>query len=110
VRFNVQVPEATEQGVYANWLAIWSTAYEFTFDFGVTLPAGPAVDSDGNPVTLVPTKVVARVKLPPAVIFDFIRATNGAMTNYEQQFGDIKRFGEDPPMYPPDDQPPTGGS
>jgi hypothetical protein len=41
----------------------------------------------------VPCRVVARVKIPPTVVFSLIRAINENMTRYEQAFGEIQRPG-----------------
>ena len=37
--FNLQVPPELEGGVYANFLGVWHTGYEFTLDFAVIQPA-----------------------------------------------------------------------
>jgi hypothetical protein len=89
-------------GVYANVLAIWHTAHEFTLDFLVSSqPAQPGETPEGEPIVQVPQRLVARVRIPPGVIFDVLRALNENMTNYEQTFGQIHRPGEGPPTYPP---------
>jgi Protein of unknown function (DUF3467) len=93
-RFEIQVPPEQEAGVYANFLSVWHTAYEFTLDFAATQP--PQIDDGADPSSpaRVPCRVVARVKIPPTVVFDLIRAINENMTRYEQAFGEIQRPGE----------------
>lgn len=86
------VPPAQDAGAYANALAPWFSVHEFTLDFGVTLP--PVRDDDGS-TDIVPCLVVSRVKVPVTMIFDMLQAINGIMTQYEEQFGSIKRIGED---------------
>jgi hypothetical protein len=94
--FQIQVPNDLEPGVYANFLSVWHTAYEFTLDFGVTQP--PQVDpEDPDGPVRVECRVVSRVKIPVTVLFDVLRALNENMTRYEQVFGEIKR------PEPPDD-------
>ena len=97
--FSVQVPEDMESGVYANFLGVWHTPYEFTLDFAATQPA-----QQGDAGLTVPCKVVARVKVPVGVIFDVIRALNDNMTKYEETFGEIRRPGQPPqePEEPPE--------
>jgi hypothetical protein len=93
--FEVQVPPDMEPGVYANFLGVWHTAYEFTLDFAVTQPPQPADDH-----VKVPCRVVSRVKVPVTVLFDVMRALNDNMTRYEETFGEIRRPG--PPPEPED--------
>ena len=96
--FNVQLPPELEGGTYANFLGVWHTGYEFTLDFAVTQP--PVIPEDeAEPIT-VPCRVVTRVKIPPTLIFDIMRALNENMTTYENTFGEIQR-----PEAPQEDEP-----
>ena len=95
---NFQVPPDLEGGAYANILGVWHTGHEFTLDFAVTQPA--IAPTPAEPTT-VPCRVVARVKIPPSVIFEMLRAINQNMTIYDNQFGEIQRPGstqEDQPQ------------
>ena len=81
---NVQIrtPERWTAGVYANGVGVWSTQTEFTVDFLINLPAEP-----------VPTlEIVARVKVPPALVFQLLRNLSDGMSNYEAQWGKIPDF------------------
>lgn len=98
----VQADPAMTGGVYANTLAIWHTAHEFTLDFLVqSSPAQPAQTPDGQAVINAPHRLVSRVRIPPSAAFDVLRALNENMTNYERAFGAIKTPGQDQPLYPP---------
>lgn len=103
-RVALKIDEAMEGGVYANIMSVWHSPYEFTLDFSVSSPAVPGEDAAGNQTVDVPARVVARVKIPPAVIFAVIRTLNERMTQYEQEFGPIREPGQGPdqPLYPPD--------
>jgi|tagenome__1003787_1003787.scaffolds.fasta_scaffold20867427_2 hypothetical protein len=91
-QLEIQIPDEMEAGVYANALGVWHSAYEFTLDFVVNLPPrSPADPEDSESPTVVPQRVVARVKVPPTQIFNIIRALNENMTNYEDLFGPIRR-------------------
>jgi Protein of unknown function (DUF3467) len=92
----ISVPEALEAGVYANGAGVWHTAHEFTLDFLTLLNSDP-----GEP-EVVPARVVSRVKVPPSVIFDLLRAINMNMTLYEQKYGAIRPVEEAPSDEPPD--------
>jgi hypothetical protein len=87
--FNVQIPPELEGGTYANFLGAWHTGHEFTLDFAVTQP--PVVPENPTEPTTVPCRVVTRVKIPPTLIFDILRALNENMTTYENTFGEIQR-------------------
>jgi len=87
--FEMRVPPELEAGTYSNFLAVWHSPYEFTLDFAVTQPSEPADAGDPNSPIKVSCRVVARVKIPPTLIFSVLRALNENMTNYERKFGDI---------------------
>ena len=78
-------------GVYANFLGVWHTPHEFTLDFAVTQPPSMVQGPDGEPITRVPCEIVARVRVPPTVLFDFLRSINENLTNYEAAFGPVQR-------------------
>jgi hypothetical protein len=92
-QIQIQVPEDIQGGVYANMAIVWHTPYDFTLDFAVTNPS--ATGPDGQ--TVVPSRVVARVKFPPSQIFQLLQAINANMTNYEAAFGPITGPGVRPP-------------
>ena len=83
------VADALSAGTYANFLGVWHTAHEFTLDFAVTQPASIAQTPDGQAVTRVPCQVVARVKVPPTVLFDFLRTVNDNLSTWERTFGGV---------------------
>jgi hypothetical protein len=93
-QFQIQIPPDLEGGVYANFLSVWHTAYEFTLDFAATQPPQVQDESDPTSPAQVPCRVVARVKIPATVVFELIRAINDNMTRYEQAFGEIRRPGQ----------------
>jgi hypothetical protein len=86
LHFEFNIPEALSSGSYSNFLGVWHTAHEFTLDFAVTQPANPAQTPDGQSVTRVPCQVVARVKVPPTVLFDFLRTLNENLDQWERTF------------------------
>jgi hypothetical protein len=85
-RLQINVPDSVEGGVYANAAGVWHTPHEFTLDFLTIQPSSPESPD------VVPARVVSRVKIPPTVIFDLMRALNENMTKYESTFGTIKRI------------------
>lgn len=109
VAFEVHADPSLTGGVYANALAIWHTPHEFTLDFMVSSQAPqPAETEEGTTVIRAPFQLVARVRIPPGVVFDVLRAIEENMTHYERAFGQIPRPGQDQPLYPPPDLGNTG--
>jgi Protein of unknown function (DUF3467) len=97
-RFEVEVPPELENGAYANFLAVWHTAHDFTLDFALT-----AQPKEGEGAAVVPCRVVARVKIPVTVAEDMLRALATNLTLYENAAGRIRRPGEDLHRRPPDE-------
>jgi hypothetical protein len=77
--FDLDVPAELETGVYASFLATWYTRHEFTLDFGIEVEDDPERQLRG----------VARVKVPPGVVFEMIRIIHARMTEYEGEYGPI---------------------
>jgi hypothetical protein len=102
VRFEMSISENDVIGVYSNFLGVWHTAHEFTLDFAVTQPAMAGADEQGNAVTRVPCQVVARVRVPPTVLFDFLRTINDNLSTYESNFGSSQRP-DSGTVYPPEE-------
>jgi hypothetical protein len=107
VRFQVTVPEDQMAGVYANGFGCWFNQTDFTLDFLVHLPQELGIDEDGSSLTIQPTRLVARVKIPPGLLFRLMQNLNNVMTQYETMFGPIPPLGE--AIRPNVDGPPSSG-
>jgi Protein of unknown function (DUF3467) len=98
VEFQVEVPSDVEAGVPSDFANIWHTRTSFVLDFAV--PKGPAqvIESAGNaaPRTIVPARVVARVRIPPEQAFEIARALTQQLDQWE------KETGKRPPSSPTD--------
>jgi hypothetical protein len=101
VRFDVTVPDDVAAGHYANLLNVWHTAHEFTLDFATTMAPEGGLDPHGEEFVRVPVRVVERVRVPPTLLFDIIRALNDNLTRYEETFGPIPRPQGNEPLFPP---------
>jgi hypothetical protein len=88
----MRTPEKWTTGVYANGVGVWFTQTDFTLDFVVNLPPEVGQDPEGNPLLLSPQEVVARVKLPPPLVFQVMRNLSTNLDRYEQQYGAIQDF------------------
>ena len=91
LHFAIDLPDELHAGAYANVLAAWHSAYEFTLDFASTGPVRPRDASDPAAGFEVPCRIVSRVKIPVPLVFDVIRTLNEEMTKYEAEFGEIRR-------------------
>lgn len=104
--FRLQVPDDLAAGVYSNIVAVWHTPYEFTLDFAVMQPGELVADDEGNQRPVIPARVVARVKIPPAQVFELMQALSKNERIYEERLGPIQRpgaRGQEPPLFPPDE-------
>jgi Protein of unknown function (DUF3467) len=96
VPFSMQVPDALVPGVYSNVVGVWHTPYEFTLDFAVLQPTQQGAAS---------ARVVSRVRIPPAAVFELMRALSTNEALYVQNVGPIRRPGPDEDasrLYPPE--------
>jgi hypothetical protein len=90
---NVVVPDDQVAGHYANVVGVWHTPHEFAVDFCVIQPFV------GGEQGSMQARVVTRVRIPPTIVFDLLRAINDNLAKYEDTFGEIKR----PESLPTDD-------
>lgn len=91
--------------MYANGVGVWFTQTDFTLDFVVNLPPEVGQDPEGHQLLLSPQEVVARVKLPPPLVFQVMRNLSTNLDRYEQQYGSIQDFAG--PTLGPDEEPTT---
>jgi hypothetical protein len=101
IQFKIEVPDEETNGRYANILSVWSSPHDFTLDFAVSAQPQPG-DSPGDPL-VVPTRVVARIKIPLAMAQDVLQALATQVTQFETQTGQpIPRIDDKRPMFPPE--------
>jgi hypothetical protein len=74
----IVVPDELQAGVYAQSAVLWHTQHDFTLDFLVY-----------QDLTLL--RLVGRVRIPTTLIFELLQGLNATMTDYETEFGEIKR-------------------
>ena len=84
----INVPPDQVAGSYSNVVGVWHTQHEFAIDFCVNQPYA------GGPGQ-VAAQVVSRVRIPPTIVFDLLRALNENLGQYESSYGPIKIFDED---------------
>lgn len=80
VQLQLQLPEAQELGVFADYANVWHTPNSFVLDFlAIKMPPHPQINPEnGQPIdgadAILETKVGARVRIPPEQIFPLIAA------------------------------------
>ncbi len=86
--FQIEMSPETEAGVYADFVSLWHTPDVFVLDFAALKgPPQLAERGDGRHVQQFPTRVVARVRIPPAQIFEVMRALEQQLSMWEEETG-----------------------
>jgi hypothetical protein len=86
-RYTVEVPDDVVTGAYADLASIWHTRDVFVLDFAGLKGAPQRAEHDGTPVLQHHTRVVARVRLPPAQVFELMKALEAQLTAWENETG-----------------------
>ena len=81
-QINVELGEKEAEGIYSNLALISHSPAEFVMDFTRMLPGVPKA------------KVFARIIMTPQHAKSFWKALEDNVTKYENQFGEIKLFGD----------------
>lgn len=105
----VRTPKKWNTGVYANGIGVWFTQTDFTLDFVVNLPPEVTQDPTGGQVVVSPQEVVARIKVPPPLVFQLMRNLSTNLDRYESQYGAIQEFAG-PTLGTDESQPPAGAA
>lgn len=93
----INVPADQVAGHYANLIGVWHTQHDFAIDFCVIQPFAGDEETTS-------AQVIARVRLPPTIVFDLLRSLNENLADYEKSFGEIKEQESDgPPAHGPKD-------
>ncbi|MFD0729764.1 DUF3467 domain-containing protein [Planotetraspora mira] len=88
-RLEVSITPEVEAGQYADFTSVWHTQDGFVLDFAV-ITRPPALADDplsGDSYVSVPTRIVSRVRLPPAQVFELMKALEQQLTAYEKETG-----------------------
>ncbi|MDR1188668.1 MAG: DUF3467 domain-containing protein [Bifidobacteriaceae bacterium] len=82
-RIQLKLPTDSEAGVYADFVRAWHTNDAFVLDFAA-LSEPPRRES--NQVVLT-ASVVSRVRIPPAQVFELMKALEQQLSSWEKQHG-----------------------
>lgn len=88
-QFEIDLPPDLIAGAYADFANVWHTPTVFIMDF-LTLakPPSDVIDSEtGETRTIVPARVVSRVRIPPEQVFELAKALTQQLEFWEQETG-----------------------
>jgi hypothetical protein len=88
-QFEIDLPAEHIAGAYADFANVWHTPTVFIMDF-LTLAKPPAESVDpesGEHRTIVPARVVSRVRIPPEQVFELAKALTQQLEFWEQETG-----------------------
>ena len=87
----VSTPEV-ETGVYANFVSLWHQPDCFVLDFSVfTQPPQVIDEPEGGKHIELPARIVSRVRIPPAQVFELMKALNDQLSMWEREHGKSPR-------------------
>ena len=87
--FKIDLPSKVIDGKFADFASIWHTPNVFVLDF-VAVTSPPKVDEDphtGEESSVIPGRVVSRIKLPPEQVFEVAKALTQQLEAWEQETG-----------------------
>ncbi len=88
-QFEIDLPPELIGGAYADFANVWHTPTVFVMDF-LTLAQPPReqVDAEtGERHTIVPARVVSRIRIPPEQVFELAKALTQQLEFWEQETG-----------------------
>src|SRR6478752_10371478 len=97
-QFEIDLPPELIGGDYADSANVWHTPTVFVMDF-LTLAQPPReqVDAEtGQRHTVVPARVVSRIRIPPDQVFELAKALTQQLEFWERETG--RRTGQEPPL------------
>ncbi|MQY08615.1 DUF3467 domain-containing protein [Actinomadura macrotermitis] len=86
-RVEITVPPEHEVGAFAGFASVWRTQDGLVLDFATEVRP-PEVSQDpetGERYVHVPAKVVARVRIPPAQVWELMKSLEQGLSAYERE-------------------------
>ncbi len=82
----IDLPEELVPGVYADFASVWHTPSTFTLDFAaVAAPPEMQQDETGFDHSVLKSRVVARVRIPPSQVFEIMKALELQLSAWERE-------------------------
>lgn len=86
-RYNVEIPDDVVNGHYADLASLWHTREVFVLDFAALKGSPQPAEVDGKSVLNHQTRVVSRVRIPPAQVFELMKALELQLSAWEKETG-----------------------
>jgi len=101
-QFEIDLPPELIGGAYADFANVWHTPTVFVMDFvALAQPPREQVDAQtGEQRTVVPARVVSRIRIPPEQVFELAKALTQQLEFWERETG--RRQSVDPIIDPDD--------
>lgn len=85
--YTVEIPPEVVDGHYADFVSLWHTRDVFVLDFAALKATPQRGEHEGRAVLSHPTRVVSRVRIPPAQVFELMKALEVQLTAWERKTG-----------------------
>ncbi|WP_296194565.1 DUF3467 domain-containing protein [uncultured Microbacterium sp.] len=87
-QFEIDLPPEITPGNFADFANVWHTPTVFVMDFvTLTQPPREVVDDNGLTSTVVPGRVVSRIRIPPEQVFELAKALTQQLEYWEIETG-----------------------
>ena len=87
-QFEIDLPPEIPPGNFADFANVWHTPTVFVMDFvTLTQPPREVVDDNGLTSTVVPGRVVSRIRIPPEQVFELAKALTQQLESWEIETG-----------------------
>ena len=86
-QYTMEIPTEVVDGHFADFVSLWHTRDTFVLDFAALKAAPQRGEQDGTPVLHHPTRVVSRVRIPPAQVFELMKALEVQLSAWERETG-----------------------
>lgn len=84
---HIEVPDEAVAGTYADFAAAWHTPDVFILDFATLKGAPQSVETESGPGVMSVARVVSRVRIPPAQVFELMKALEQQLSAWEKETG-----------------------
>jgi hypothetical protein len=86
-RVNIAITPEVEVGVFANFASVWHQPDCFVLDFATWIQPPRLVEDEGQKVVNLSARVVSRVRIPPAQVFEIMKALESQLSAWERETG-----------------------
>ncbi|GAA3202885.1 DUF3467 domain-containing protein [Actinocorallia longicatena] len=92
-RVEIVVGEDQEAGVFAGFASVWRTQEAFVLDFAIETRLSERLEdtATGEEYVQIPARVVSRIRIPPAQVWELMKALEQNLSAYERDYGPLNR-------------------